>query len=280
MHGPYLSIYGMVGMYLTKGRSVIGLSCAAVFLYAAVSRRTTSSIARAEGPTTIAKGVAEAMSTTPPSQTKKMAIEKEVWIFCFGDSLTAGTSPPSRETFPYAPYLEGSLKARGIVPNAVVRHRGFPGWTSSQLLEASTSDHGLVSTIRGIQDPPVSIVVILAGTNDLGYRRSEADIASDVVKLHESVYNEGIPHTIGISVPSSNYQKHYEHAAKAAEKVNSLIKEFCESNPRASYHPFPFDYDGGTNWSPDGLHFSEAGYRVLGESLAPLIEEILTRADG
>ena len=42
-------------------------------------------------------------------------------IFCFGDSLTAGTSPPEFATYPYAPHLEAALHDRGL-KNVIVRH--------------------------------------------------------------------------------------------------------------------------------------------------------------
>ena len=43
-------------------------------------------------------------------------------VFCFGDSLTAGTSPPLHELFPYSTVLEAA-----VGPSVVVRHRGLPG---------------------------------------------------------------------------------------------------------------------------------------------------------
>jgi lysophospholipase L1-like esterase len=242
-------------------------------MYAAVNRSGSRNIAKA------AEAMSTATASSSPPRNKK--IDREIRIFCFGDSLTAGTSPPSLETYPYAPYLEASLKTRGVLPNAVVRHRGFPGWTASQLLDSVNSEQGLLTSIRKIQDPPLSIVIILAGTNDLGYQREDVEISSDLFRLHEACYAEGIAHTIGISIPSSNYQVHYAEAAKKAEKVNTLLEEFCLSKPegQATFHRFPFGYDGGDNWSHDGLHFSEDGYKILAESLAPVIEDILIREE-
>lgn len=59
-------------------------------------------------------------------------------ILCYGDSLTAGTSPGSGGYLdhPYAPHLQAKL--REALPskfgNAVVRHRGLPGWTGTSVL--------------------------------------------------------------------------------------------------------------------------------------------------
>ena len=53
-------------------------------------------------------------------------------ILCYGDSLTAGTSPPFNELLPYGPYLETELNA-SIEEEVVVRWRGLPGSADGRL---------------------------------------------------------------------------------------------------------------------------------------------------
>ncbi len=200
-------------------------------------------------------------------------------ILCYGDSLTAGVAPPSLELFPYAPYLEKELHESPNFGKTTIRHRGLSGWTSSQMLDdADGPTTGLRSAIRAVKDPPLSLVIILAGTNDLGYGEEADLIAESVVALHKMCFTEGVPHTIAIGVPPSGYQSAYKDAADKAKQINYALKQFCQSSDSKSvFFPFPFHYaPGDANWSPDTLHFSRQGYKVLGESLAPIVQEIIS----
>jgi len=199
-------------------------------------------------------------------------------ILCYGDSLTAGTSPPLFDNFPYAPHLERVLKNQ-YMEKAVVRHRGLPGWTSKQMVvEVNGETAGLRTAIKAVKDPPLALVIILAGTNDLGYEKSATPILDSIISLHLTCYDEGIAKTLAIGIPPSGYQSVSTDAAALAKEVNRGLSEFCEARPdQAVYTPFPFDYvQGGENWSPDGLHFSAKGYEALGESLAPTVAKVLS----
>jgi len=158
-----------------------------------------------------------------------------------------------------------------------VRHLGYPGWTAQQLREEAASDRGLQTVIRSIQDPPLSVVILLAGTNDLGLLPMPSVKADNIIALHDICHAEEIPHTIAIEIPPSAYLAMQPTASDQAQEMNRLLKEYCEnSNGRVTYFEFPFEYKPGNElWSPDGLHFSAAGYRKLGESLAPVVERIL-----
>ena len=72
--------------------------------------------------------------------------------------------------------------------------------------------------------------------------------------------------------------------------INEKLEQWCSSSsssvekggdgcggPLVHYIPFPIEtYDPTSGyWSPDGLHFSSEGYKFIGESLAPLIANIL-----
>jgi lysophospholipase L1-like esterase len=215
------------------------------------------------------QGFASALSTTTPTT-------RPIRIFCFGDSLTAGTSPPDFANFPYAPHLEAALRPN-IPSSVVVRHAGFPGWTSSQLLEDANDEQGLRTMVRKIKDPSLSMVILLAGTNDLGYQQPGNDIVQSVVALHQLCYEEDIPHTLAIGIPPSGYQSFNKEAAEASYQVNQGLQAFCETEPKATFFPFPFAWaKDDDRWASDGLHFSARGYQELGESLAPMVERILS----
>ncbi|KAL7577709.1 hypothetical protein ACA910_015217 [Epithemia clementina (nom. ined.)] len=224
-----------------------------------------------------------AASSSAGSTARNIVWQQQRRVLCFGDSLTAGTSPPSFQNYPYAPYLEKALaqlaattatarttKSTTVSSAApldiVVRHAGFPGWTSSQLLEnQSMSNGGLRTLIQGIRDPPLSLVILLAGTNDLGYQTEATPIANSILGLHKLCHNRGVPHTIAIGIPPSGYQSMVEDAQTLAASVNTALETFCQENSlQSTYVPFPFAYErNGKNWSPDGLHFSEHGAETV-----------------
>jgi lysophospholipase L1-like esterase len=207
------------------------------------------------------------MSGQQPLQTQR--------ILCYGDSLTAGSSPPNWEMFPYASYLEQALHQQTTLHHAVVRHRGLPGWTAAQMLaEANGDQTGLRTAIR--IGAPIDLVILLAGTNDLGYSDQPMPIVQSILALHQLCYDEGVRHTIALGIPSSGYQSVNQPASMVAQTINNELAGFAQREPRATFVPFPFDYQQGDDkWAPDGLHFSPAGYQVLGTSLAPTVEFIL-----
>jgi lysophospholipase L1-like esterase len=201
-------------------------------------------------------------------------------ILCYGDSLTAGTSPPGAEYYPYAPHLEQALKDRGL-ENVLVRHRGLPGWTTQQMLNDLDGERtGLRSAIKGAieQDPVagVSLVILLAGTNDMAYHATADQIATNVRALHQVSYENGVARTLAIGIPPSGYQSNVNSAAALAAEINGKLEQWVSHEDKASYiaSPFPFER-GGENWARDTLHFSPRGYQVFGESLAPIVEQIL-----
>lgn len=193
-------------------------------------------------------------------------------VLAFGDSLTAGTS--GYELFPYAPVLEKALQRE----NTAVRHRGMPGWTTQMMLD--NLDDGQTGLRSAISKGHPDVVIILAGTNDLGYGESEETITNNLKKLHGICYENGVARTVAVGVPPSGYQAQVKKAADLVEAINGNLQRFAESGTKTTYTPFPFRFEqGGENWYFDGLHFSETGYRVLGESLAPVVDQVLRNLD-
>ena len=252
------------------------------------AKRNTVPSAMSSGSGGTTRGVST--TTTKPSQIR---------IFCYGDSLTAGTSPPEFQMYPYAPHLERALLTTDgttTTPNILVRHKGLPGWTSQKLLQEQFSAHGLATALRNAAatttttdsrstsaSPPVHIAILLAGTNDLGYAEAQP-ILDNIIQLHQVCLTNGVVHTIAIGIPPSAFQFMYADAAAKADTINRGLAQYCESHKdQSTYVPFPFSFrseDFRTNdlsspWAPDGLHCSPRGYQILGESLAPVVNEIL-----
>jgi len=273
------------------------------------------------------------MSTSNSGNNNNIARLRKV--FCFGDSLTAGTSPPNeRELFPYATHLEDKLRtSTSTTPSTtIVRWRGFPGWTASTLRD----DGGLGTYIDNLlekqqqptnnnnninintntgenssnnnsnnnkkEQPPLDLVIILAGTNDLVYEDNSEVIFHAIQDIHKIAHARGCP-TIALAIPPSRvwHIGQDEKYNSIAMEVNEQLQAWCGSNcdggnagagdekkttiaiksMMATYVPFPIkEFDSNSRdtdlWSPDGLHFSPKGYKFVGESLAPIVDNILS----
>ena len=183
------------------------------------------------------------MSFTSSSQEASTSIvSRQRRILCYGDSLTAGTSPPFNQLFPYGPFLETELNT-SKEEEVVVRWRGLPGWTSQQMVDCiNDSNIGLQSSLDGICNPSLSIVIILAGTNDIGQLTSsfgstnyniDAQAVQPIIKLHKtclnSVDDNGTNkniHTIAIGIPSSEWQVMNQDAATLCNDINKALQQF------------------------------------------------------
>jgi hypothetical protein len=203
-----------------------------------------------------------------------------------------------------SPAASGS--GSGIV---MVRHRGIPGWTANAMSQDLDGPNtGLRSALQALSTMPIpgvdndddaagdagiSLVIILAGTNDIGYGFDQSDIAQAIIALHRTCFENNVPRTLAIAIPPSAYQSINAQAATLVQGINQELQDYCcrsqsqevgqqqqQRKQRAStttYMSFPFDYNSTSrdHWSADGLHFSARGYQTLGEKLAPIVSAIL-----
>jgi lysophospholipase L1-like esterase len=171
---------------------------------------------------------------------------------------------------------------------------------------------GLLSIVGGVKH--LSLVIILAGTNDVGAltsslgKRRDDDIddviddakiiANRIIRLHDACRRDGGVRTLAVGVPGSAWQRTNARASRLRECVNDALRRFAEEEEeeekekgggggRETYYvdfPFPFarrgddvvgDDDYSELWNPDGLHLSEMGYETLGRRLAPCVLDIL-----
>lgn len=265
---------------------------ATAFLFGAFSFRTA---------TTNLKRSSHLKMSSSTSQSQPTSIR----IFCYGDSLTAGTSPPMDRLFPYGPSLERELNkmySESSNTSVVVRWRGLPGWTASTMVEyLDDSSVGLRSAVNGISNPSLSLVIILAGTNDIGMLTSSMSSANvdvekavdPILRLHKACLesnNDNDPakederiqlQTLAVGIPGSAWQQMNSEARKLCRDMNDVLEGFASSydsneGGRISFTNFPFDYaQSDSKWSSDGLHLSPEGYEVLGVELAKSVKDIL-----
>ena len=192
-------------------------------------------------------------------------------VLCYGDSLTAGTSPPHDALYPYAPVLENAIGS-----SVLVRHRGLPGATAAAMLQCVDDEQRGLRSLLHKTSP--SLAIILAGTNDLGYHSESAPIVTSLRGLHELSHALSVS-TLVVGIPPSAYQAMHSEAAELANQVNRELRAWCEGCEAGlcAYvdHPISSWSRADERWAPDGLHFSPAGYAVVGKGLAGVVVERL-----
>jgi acyl-CoA thioesterase I len=204
-------------------------------------------------------------------------------IICFGDSLTVGyqsptpASPELRET-PYGSFLQEML---GSAARVVVS--GICGELTGEMAMRFRPDV--------LQHHP-AYVVVLGGTNDLGWNARPADIMRNLLKMYELALAAGIQ-PVAVTVPSirlgmeegedsstpwgagsggTDGPRWVAEHIERRQMLNRLISDYCTSRGVAWIDLFAATQEPRTMWlaavySNDGLHFSTEGYRRLAELL-------------
>lgn len=192
-------------------------------------------------------------------------------IICFGDSLTAGYQTPSRANpgavdTPYGAVLQERLGKR-----AVVRISGICGEVTGEMVIRFRADV--------LRHHPRT-VVILGGTNDLGWNAEPAEIMRNLTKMYELARATSIL-PVPVTVPSIRV----EDAAGSKEadewvaghiqrrrELNTLITDYAHRHSLRYLDLFaataePESLRLAAAYSNDGLHLTTGGYRLFGTLL-------------
>lgn len=192
-------------------------------------------------------------------------------IICFGDSLTAGYQSPTpdwpqiRET-PYGAFLQELLGE-----SATVAVSGICGELTGEMVERFRADV--------IARHPAS-VVILGGTNDLGWQTAPVDIPNNLTAMYDMALAERI-RPVAVTVPSLRVQgdvgsgegrRWLEEHIRRRKELNGMIQHACTEKHLSCIDLFTatVETDSGLlarPYSNDGLHLSTEGYRRLAEML-------------
>ncbi|MBI4400868.1 MAG: hypothetical protein HY581_04480 [Nitrospirae bacterium] len=187
-------------------------------------------------------------------------------IICFGDSLTVGYQSPTadfpalRET-PYGAFLQERLG-----PSARVAVSGVCGELTGEMVMRFREDV--------LQHTP-SYVVVLGGTNDLGWNASPDAIMRNLLKIYELAQSAGV-RPVAVTVPSIRaegygggvgQQGFVRHIARRQE-LNRLITGYCSKKGLACVDLFAATLEPETQrlaapYSNDGLHLTTEGYQRL-----------------
>lgn len=134
---------------------------------------------------------------------------------------------------------------RGIaVKNATVE--AHPGYITRELVGL-----GHVGLSLYLSEDDYKVVVIVAGSNDVGYGFTAESIVANISKLVGECRAHGIERVIILGV--------VEHS-RACEKLNDLLYDFCEAEEGIEYCPILDDIDRVSDLiDKDGVHLSKKG---------------------
>jgi len=213
-------------------------------------------------------------------------------ILCYGDSLTAGFCSNGRQYEPYGRTLADAIHA-GLEDSAPVEVAvcGHSGGTASEMV--ANLDSTAVEDIGGmvgkglrriLQDAAPTrrpdLVLLMAGTNDLGKLKSHTAIFDDLRSLHAVCHTLGV-RSVAIAPPPAPFAVRGHPWEVERQRLVARLAGWAlsERGVAAFIDPGEFlpAFGAGELWETDGLHLSPAGSRQLGCCLAQRVLPLLRR---
>lgn len=190
-------------------------------------------------------------------------------IVAMGDSTTAGTpgwkspieAPPNGDGDERSQYAYWLMRAH---PNWIVLNRGVNGERSDQILARFD---------RHVMDAKPAAVVIIAGVNDIYQGREPAHVTRQLDAMYSRARAGTIPVLAGSIIP---YNTATAEQNRRMHEVNAWIKaqphvHFVDTR-RAVASSGSADLLADT---PDGLHPSAEGYRLMALAIEPVLVGVL-----
>jgi acyl-CoA thioesterase-1 len=192
-------------------------------------------------------------------------------ILCFGDSLTAGYQTPSparphAEETPYGQVLQERLGSQGRVEIS-----GVCGEVTGEMV---------LRFRAAVLNRRPQTVIILGGTNDLGWNAEPADIMRNLTKMYELARAASIV-PVPVTVPSIRVEVGQDNPEAASwlavhiqrrQRLNALIADYAGRKGLAYFDLFtataePESLLLAEPYSNDGLHLTTSGYHRFGRLL-------------
>ena len=199
------------------------------------------------------------------------------YLVCFGDSLTAGYQTHPGGFGQVADTPPGEFLQQWVGDRAYVDVTGICGEVTADMVKRFPYD----VVARAPQ-----VVVILGGTNDLGWNVSPLRIGENLQHMYRQALSANIQ-PVGVTVPSigmggkevgytfpsetrsSGLLPEWVHAhLKARLQLNRMIEEACLTLSMTCLDLFTETAEGSAKllaqrYSSDGLHFNTAGYEAF-----------------
>lgn len=205
-------------------------------------------------------------------------------VLCYGDSNTWGHIPGTGKRFPRSVRWPGVLQAE-LGAAFYVIEEGLNGRTTVWDDPIEEHKNGKTYLKPCLEThKPLDLVILMLGTNDLKKRFSLSafDIAAGagrlvhVIQTSQTGPDDGAPKVLLVAPPPlGELKEDFEYMFEGAHaKVGDFPLRFRQVSIE---HGCAF-FDAATIIAPsplDGLHLDEQGQRLLGQSLAPLVRELL-----
>ena len=200
-----------------------------------------------------------------------------ITIVALGDSTTAGT-PAHKSPIEAPPNGSGNVESQ----YAYWLTRTHPDWqVLNRGVNGERSDQIRARFARDAAQPKPSVVVIVAGVNDVYQGRSAKSVERELELMYDAARAANIVVVAGTIVPfnaadaDQNARMRAVNGwirAYAASHSNTVV--FCDTRAAVAA---PGQPDRLVS-SPDGLHPSPDGYRRMAEALEPAIKTALSKA--
>ena len=194
-------------------------------------------------------------------------------IVALGDSTTAGTpgflspieAPPNGHGDPTSQYAYWLMQAH---PEWEVLNRGVNGERSDQIATRFARD---------VLDASPAAVVIIAGVNDVYQGRGADQVTRQLRTMYDRAAHAGIRVVAGTIVP---YNTATADQNVRMQLINAWIRGQVQADPAVAFVDTRVAVAAPGNpdllaESPDGLHPSPAGYRLMAEAVGPVLERVL-----
>ena len=213
---------------------------------------------------------------------------ERIRILCFGDSLTWGYHPVTKERFGEEERWTGLLQ-RFLGDRYRVIEEGQNSRTIATDDPTKGEKNGLAYILPCLESQkPLDLLILMLGTNDMKrrYGYSAQDIAGEMERFLEKVwvYNHFhladamkilllSPPVVGENVEETSMCDAFDlaHTVGISLELRDLYRQLAET-----YHCVYMDASAVVKVSPvDGVHLDAEGNRRLAEALKEKVEEIL-----
>jgi lysophospholipase L1-like esterase len=221
------------------------------------------------------------------------SVSGELRILAFGASLVEGYTNYGLTFHPFTIALQQKLAVLCPAQNIVVDVNGQSG---DRVLESlgGTYLYRLQASApppNGDAPPKYDLVIILGGTNDLGYLITQDDcpvvIMEGLRKCYQHILSAGSG-LVCLTVPERSLDEQTSMIAvkgrNARLHLNELIEAYVrdegqQRDDKTKVHLWDMarsaPYSNDKLWSSDGLHMSKTGYDFVGEEIATFVYSIV-----
>jgi len=206
-------------------------------------------------------------------------MRKQLRFVAFGDSLTVGFQSQTSDSFlpqttPYTDFLKQEVETmlaelgRAEAFRVQFHNRGVCGELTSDMLLRFKQDVVYLKP---------SHVVILGGSNDIGWDVVAEEVFSNLKEMYWEAEENGIE-PIACTVPSI---LGFDMYIQPRMELSRLIMKYCHDRGVRCVDLFKATSNPKTNrlleeYSNDGLHLSTRGYRKVAETIwSEAVEEII-----